>query len=151
MANEQATVATLANRRSLKPPPDLAHFIDAIFDHPDLVLVRPTETWTEAGRKQSRVVYKETKHPHAKELAAGPTCWQWLCEVSQREKANIFFGVCPRFGGEGYDLAWQIRTVRVLWCDIDNCTPAESLKRCANASLPPPSVVVLSGHGAHLY
>ena len=151
MANEQAPAATLANGRSLTPPPDLARFIDAIFDRADLVLVRPTETWAEAGRKQSRVVYKETKHLHAKELAIGPMCWQWLCEVSQREKANFFFGVCPRFGGEGYDLAWQIRTVRVLWCDIDNCTPGEALKRCADAGLPPPSVVVLSGHGVHLY
>ena len=70
----------------------------------------------------------------------------------QTERLNLFFGVCPRLGGKGrFDLAWQIRTVRALWTDIDHITVDEARERVANASLPPPSIIVNSGNGAHLY
>src|SRR5262249_31414446 len=45
----------------------------------------------------------------------------------------------------------QIRTVRVLWADLDHCMPDEALERCRSASLPEPSIVVRSGAGVHLY
>jgi hypothetical protein len=78
--------------------------------------------------------------------------WEWLLQRSEREKANLFFGICPRFGkNEQYDLAWQIRVVRVLWADLDHCTVEEALQRCDKAGLPRPSVIVRSGHGVHLY
>ena len=71
---------------------------------------------------------------------------------SEETLANVFFGVCPRSGGDGrFDLAWQIRTVRALWSDIDHVTVEESQARVANAGLPQPSIIVKSGNGVHLY
>jgi hypothetical protein len=68
------------------------------------------------------------------------------------EHANAFFGVCPRVGDDGrYDLAWQIRTVRCLWSDIDHIDVNEALDRCSKKKLPAPSIAVNSGNGAHLY
>ncbi len=126
-------------------------FLAAVFQPADLVLVRPIETWTEAGKKSSRVIYRSAQCYKARELMA-PKTFARVLEVGAQEQANLFFGVCPRQGGNGqYDLAWQIRTVRVLWADIDHCTVEEALKRCEAAGLPPPSVVVRSGHGVHLY
>jgi hypothetical protein len=64
----------------------------------------------------------------------------------------LFFGVCPRAGGKGrFDLAWQIRTVRCLWTDMDYITVADAQERISKAGLPHPSIVVNSGHGAHCY
>ena len=71
---------------------------------------------------------------------------------SQKELTNQFFGVCPRVADQGcFDLAWQIRMVRCLWADIDNCDVAVALERVASAALPHPTAVVNSGNGVHLY
>ncbi len=45
----------------------------------------------------------------------------------------------------------QIRIVRCLWADIDNCDVAVALERVASVSLPYPTAVVNSGNGVHLY
>lgn len=75
-----------------------------------------------------------------------------ILERSEETRANIYFGVCPRFGGGGkFDLAWQIRTVRTLWTDIDHCTVDEAQERLRDSELPAPSVIVNSGNGVHLY
>src|SRR2546421_299405 len=94
-------------------PDDLRRFLGALFEPADCVLVRPIETWTEGGRKRSRVVYKEIRHRRPPDLLH-PHLWKKTLRVAADERANLFFGVCPRFkGGEQYDLAWQVRTVRV--------------------------------------
>jgi len=65
---------------------------------------------------------------------------------------NLFFGVRPRLGADGrFDLAWQIRTVRTLWTDIDHVTVDEAIDRVAEAGLSEPSIIVNSGNGVHLY
>lgn len=126
-------------------------FLQTIFAPSDLVLFRPIESWTENGKKRSRVVPRSTEYRRAE-----PQGLQHAID-SQRllaagERANLFFGVCPRFGEDGhFDLAWQIRVVRCLWSDMDGVTVEEALARCQKAVLPSPSVVVNSGHGAHLY
>jgi hypothetical protein len=122
-----------------------------MFDPHDYVLVRPTETWVEGNRKRSLVLYKSTRWQRASFLAtAGP--WQSLLNIAQANCANLLFGVCPRLGPKGqFDLSWQIRTVRVLWADLDHCTVEDALKRCQDAGLPRPSIVVRSGNGVHLY
>jgi hypothetical protein len=57
-----------------------------------------------------------------------------------------------RLGRNGrFDMAWQIRTVRVLWTDIDHITVDEARERVAKAGVPPPSISVNSGNGVHLY
>jgi hypothetical protein len=68
------------------------------------------------------------------------------------EHTNLFFGVCPRVGDRGrFDLAWQIRTVRCLWADIDACTVDDAIARCRHKEVPEPTAIVNSGHGVHLY
>jgi hypothetical protein len=137
-------------------------FLQAIFVPGDYTLVRPIETWTEAGRKKSVVDYKgiqyllvggkdQTGHWQPQPQRLGNAV-KHHNERAEHTKANIFFGVCPRFGTGGqYDLAWQIRVVRVLWTDIDDCTVDEARERIAKAGMPPPSIIVNSGHGVHLY
>jgi transcriptional regulator with XRE-family HTH domain len=77
---------------------------------------------------------------------------QSLLTISENHRANLFYGVCPRFGPNGqFDLSWQIRTFRVLWADLDHCMVENALKRGQDAGLPRPSIVVSSGNGIHLY
>lgn len=126
-------------------------FLLAVFDPDDCVLFRPIETWTEDGKKQSRVIYKQVLYRTANPVLMLVTTEQ-LTKVSDAEKANAFFGCCPRLGNKGrFDLAWQIRKVNCLWADIDHATVADVLKRCQEAGLPEPSIIVNSGNGVHLY
>ena len=98
--------------------PEPIRFLATLFDERDQVLFRPMETWAEGGRKQSRVIYKSVSYPPAiPTLLHAAT--EKLTHAARTERANIFFGVCPRFGDEGqYDLAWQIRKIVCLWADI---------------------------------
>ena len=116
----------------------------------DNVLVRPIESYNDGGRKQSRTVFKETRHVKVADFSAER--FTALLDVAEQERANLFYGVCPRFGDGGrFDLAWQIRVAHCLWADLDNCSVAEALDRCQEAGLPQPSAVVSSGNGVHLY
>jgi hypothetical protein len=132
--------------------PTAIDFLQAVFAPGDRVMFRPIEAWTENGKK-SRVDYKGVQHVtvngDAKTL---DLAIRYQNTRSEQTKANVFYGVCPRFGGDGhYELAWQIRTVRVLWADVDHCTVDETRERCRAAGLPEPSIIVASGNGAHLY
>ena len=139
-------------------------FLTTLFQPGDTILFRPIETWNENNKKQSRVDY----HGIVYHSLGGRVGEEWvefpaltaaavrrIQERSASEKTNTFFGVCPRFrhGSDqaSYDLAWQIRTVRCLWSDVDDCDVPAALERCTKAGLPEPSLVVASGHGAHLY
>ena len=140
-------------------------FLQSLFEPPDCVCYRPIETWNEAGRKRSRVDYKGVCYRRGgMKDKNGQWCWTpsgppvsldtRLAAIKARCRTRadqVFFGVCPRFGGKQYDFAWQIRIVRVLWADVDHITVDEALQRCGAAGLPQPSVVVNSGHGVHLY
>jgi hypothetical protein len=126
-------------------------FLQAIFDEKDTILFRPIETWIEDARKQSRVLYKHTLY-----RAANPNLLRLtqknLHQLSAAENANIFFGVCPRFGHKGrFDLAWQIRKVRALWTDIDHVSVGDAGALITKSGLPQPSIIVNSGNGVHIY
>ena len=128
-------------------------FLSAIFAAGDYALFRPIETWTENGQKKSRVDYKGVVYASvngdAKTLDYAIRHQNTRAETT---KANVFYGVCPRFGIAGqYDQAWQIRVIRTLWTDVDHCTVDEARERCTAAQLPEPSIIVGSGNGAHLY
>jgi hypothetical protein len=126
-------------------------FLDAVFDKHDYVMLRPTETWTEGSRKRAQVIYGYPRWQRRCMLST-EGAWKSLLDASEKYRANLFFGVAPRFGGKGqFDSSWQIRTIRALWADVDHCKPEEALKRCDAAKLPHPSIVVSSGHGGHLY
>lgn len=148
--------------RTSKASGDAAQFLEALFEPGDTMLIRPIETWTEDNRKRSAVDYKGIHYQlvglrgQAGQSQRFP---QRLTNAIARQneraaetRCNIFYGVCPRFGiGGQYDQAWQIRTARVLWTDVDLCTVDEALERCKAAALPEPSIVVASGNGVHLY
>ncbi|MFZ1936147.1 MAG: hypothetical protein WCB27_13115 [Thermoguttaceae bacterium] len=137
-------------------------FLQALFAPGDRILFRPIETWTENGQKKSQVDYKGIEYvlvggkdqtgkwqPDSQRLA---NAIKRQSKLSEQTKCNIFFGVCPRFGTRGkYDLAWQIRVVRVLWTDIDHVAVDEVRERIAEAGVPLPSIIVNSGNGVHLY
>lgn len=125
-------------------------FLSVLHEPDDLIEFRPIETWIEAERKRSRVLYKHRAWHRRKHLT--PALLEGWLDAIGHEHGNAFFGVCPRFGAQGeYDQAWQIRTARVLWADVDHCTVEETLERVAKAGLPKPTIVISSGNGAHLY
>jgi hypothetical protein len=133
------------------PPDDFVRFVNALFEPDDLIVVRPVESWVQDGKKKSRVVGDKVLYVTAKDFAAfAPSARKWLDEVGETERANIYFGVCPRHGEDAYNLASQIRTVRELWTDTDNCSVEEARRRCAEKKVPPPRVVN-SGSGCHLH
>ena len=126
-------------------------FVTKLFDDKDTFVIRPIETWVEGDRKRSRVDYKGIRYCIP---AVFVTTFEGTAKRSATERTNTFFGVCPRVGGkkhETFDLAWQIRTVRCLWSDVDHAKPDEVVERCKAAGLPTPSIVVSSGNGSHLY
>ncbi|MCU0710031.1 MAG: hypothetical protein MUF23_17250, partial [Pirellula sp.] len=122
-----------------------------MFDPSDLILFRPVETWTEGGRKRSRVDFGNVCYRPAKVATLEQTLNR-LETSSETERTNLFFGVCPRLGNRGrFDLAWQIRVVRCLWADLDGCNVDQAIERCTSQSIPTPTAIVHSGHGVHLY
>lgn len=146
---------------------ETSRFLTTIFKPKDHVLFRPIETWTDGNRRQSRIIsqgicYEQFfvrdeanrwsfAHDRAK------TVFSRILNLAAQTRANVFFGVCPRFRGVPsrnspcFDLAWQIRTVRVLWADLDNCTADDARRRCQKNGLPELSIIVNSGHGVHVY
>jgi hypothetical protein len=128
-------------------PESTRRFLAALFESDDVVLVRPVEGWVEGGRKRSRVVYRAVRYPTAKELGDDFRAWAEFLGRLQAEHANGYFGVWSRH----FDLAWQVRTVRVLWADLDHCTAEEAARRCTAAQLPRPTATVSIWHGVHLY
>lgn len=132
------------------PAQIIIDFLSVLHEPDDRIEFRPIETWYEAGKKRSRVLYKQRAWHQRKHLT--PELVQNWLDAIGKEHGCAFFGVCPRFGPNGeYDQAWQIRTVRVLWADIDNCTVEEVLDRITKAGLPEPTIVVSSGNGVHVY
>ena len=126
-------------------------FLTTLYEPSDLILFRPVETWTESGRKRSRVDFGNVCYRPAKLTNLEQTLSR-LHGSSETERTNLFYGVCPRIGDKGrFDLAWQIRTVRCLWADLDNCSVEQAIERCLSQSIPKPTAVVNSGNGVHLY
>jgi len=129
---------------------EATEFLSALFAPDDLFLHRPIEAWIEDGKKQNRVDYKGIRYMRLNGCA-GVILYaaNKRCEAKQ---TNFFFGVCPRVGPGGrFDQAWQIRTIRCLWADVDACIVEEARQRCLGAGLPEPSIIVASGNGAHIY
>ncbi|MFN8705097.1 MAG: hypothetical protein ACK50J_00325, partial [Planctomyces sp.] len=125
-------------------------YLSTLLDPSDHVTLRPIETWTDGGKKKSRVLFNHilTIPAHA---AIGGVLARKATEIAS-EHANPFVGVCPRQSGAGtFELAWQIQTVRCLWADIDNCTVEDALQRIRDAGLPEPTMIVSTGNGVHIY
>lgn len=124
---------------------DARRYLEALFEPDDLVEVRFIETWTEGDRKRSAFVSRHT-YP----AGVWPGAVHEVVECSRRTRANVFVGVCPR-PAKGRGRTRDIAVVRSLWLDLDHCRPDAALVRVGEAGLPPPSLVVDSGNGTHLY
>lgn len=122
---------------------------DLIFNGDDWVTVRPIESWTSGGKKRSRVDYQNVHTLRLDDI--WPLLPVLAADASERHSC-IFYGVCPRFGGNGqYEEKWAIRTVRTLWSDIDDLRPAGVAERCTSSGVPLPTCVIDSGRGVHPY
>jgi len=158
-----APAATSENLAMLPPSEQMRLFFTTLFEPSDLILFRPIETWTDSdGRKRSNVLYKSVRHrrlgvcDNDRNWSWQPNLWESLArssiQLGEKSHANIFFGVCPRFGSDGkYDKAWQIRNVRCVWADLDGVSVEEAVKRCHKNQVPMPTVVVSTGNGVHFY
>ena len=110
--------------------------ISALFTESDTMLFRPIETWVEDGRKRSRVGHKQIFYGKGAPNLLRTTISQ-LLGPAERDRFNLFFGVCPRIGDNGrFDLAWQIRTARALWTDVDHVTVDEPVDASAKTACP---------------
>ncbi len=144
-----------SNSLAHMPVNDAARFLRALFGPDDLVCFRPIEIWVEEldgqRRKRSRVDYKGCTYASVGQPDVAERVIAVQCARSESEQTNVFFGVAPRFGARKFDEAWQIRRLTALWSDVDNATPEDVIERIAKAGLPPASIVVASGNGAHVY
>lgn len=147
----------------LSPADQFGLFLRTLFDPEDRIERRMIEGWTDPAdhtadppkppRKRSRYLRRrDTGLLHVFQRDQFIRQYDRLITIAAREHGNNYFGVCPR---EGYGLGWgyacMIRTVRCLWADLDGCGPAEALERIKVAPLPPPTMLVNSGNGVHVY
>jgi hypothetical protein len=124
----------------------LEEFLSALFLPDELVEIRFIESWVSRGRKKSRVA-RSAQWLRRDELISQ---YDEIADFAWRERANIYFGVCPRSQkGDSHDQA--IVTVRCVWCDIDDVTVDQADARFDEADIPMPSIVVNSGSGIHAY
>ncbi len=147
---EQPAAVAIENIPQVMPDSAIT-LLTTLYEPTDLILFRPLETWTESGRKRSRVDNRNVCYRPARQSTLRQTM-QRLRASSETERTNLFYGVCPRVGGKGrFDQAWQIRKVNCLWADIDHCIAEQAIERCKSQSMPHPTAVVNSGSGVHLY
>ena len=124
----------------------LEQFLTALFRPNELIEFRFIESWVSRGKKKSRVVRAaEWLHPH--DFLSQHTR---LTVFARQSRANIYFGVCPRAReGDAHDEL--IKTIRCVWCDVDQVSAKEAEGRWKDAGIPRPSIVVSSGSGIHGY
>ena len=71
--------------------------------------------------------------------------------IAENEKgANMYAGVLPRTK-DGGGKSEHVETGHTLWVDMDHCEPADARNIIADFGLPEPSMIVSSGHGAHVF
>ena len=120
----------------------LEQFLSTLFLPGELIEIRLIESWVSRGKKKSRVV----RTAQWLQRDAIVSQYRKMTGFVRRERANVYFGVCPRpRSGDAQDD--RIRSVRCLWCDIDNVTPKEAFDRWSRGAVPSPSIVVSSGSG----
>ena len=124
----------------------LEQFLSMLFLPDELIEIRFIESWVSRGKKRSRVVRPARwlrRHDFVSHHGE-------MTDLAQHERANIYFGVCPRpKRGDAQDDC--IKSVRCIWCDIDHVTAQEAEQRWTDAGVPSPSILVRSGSGIHGY
>jgi hypothetical protein len=136
-------------------------FFQFLFDPQDTIEFRPLrDTRAAGGKRATQILWKYRFYCIPGQYVSD----QWIYVDDQLERpistqiamsaenhANLYFGVCPRFGSKWFNKAWQTRKVNCLWADLDNTSPQDAINRVLEAKLPHPSAIVNSGHGVHLY
>jgi len=125
-----------------QPTRELAQFLAALFEPSDLIELRLIESWSAGNKRQSRFIQRLWRRP-AEIVAA----YQEL-RFQNESGANVYFGVNPRLDRSGTKAA--VSCCRCVWADFDRVT-VEEVERRWQGLLPPPSVLVDSGHGVHAY
>ena len=124
----------------------LEQFLSALFLPDELIEIRFIESWVSRDKRKSRVVCPARwlrRHEFVSQHGE-------ITELAQHERANVYFGVCPRpKNGDAQDD--RVKTIRCIWCDIDHVTANEACERWIDAGVPVPSIVVRSGSGSHGY
>ena len=119
----------------------MAGFLEALFARDDLVEIRALNRTGE-------------EKPPVRRWWIPPDRYQRLDGTLQRlnrDGCHVFFGVNPRsYRASGED---AVRTVRAFHVDLDapSRVPGSAGKNPTEETVPPPTVVVDSGHGRHLY
>ena len=109
-------------------------FINAVFGPDDVVLLRPIEVWVEADKKRSRTIYDSTGHHRAaaiQKLFVGS-----LNRMAAKERANLFFGVCPRPGRGGCCRCWPGWGSSASWSATGPTPPTVSWPATCSGSSP---------------
>ncbi len=122
-------------------------YFDTLFEPDDLIELRLVSTWERDGKKRSSV--KSACFDRAKNFTTEAVRdVADLCGDPLRP-LHVFCGVCPRAGAKGKSA--DIPLARSLWNDLDGIGPAEAVAIVGEQEMPPPTLVVDSGHGTHLY
>jgi len=113
----------------------LQEYASIVWEPEDLVEIRPLQpwqgqrVWTKAGDLGDHVQRMQAENERG---------------------ADLFAGVLPRTkdgGGTADDVAGG----HVIWADFDHCEPEEAAELTGKLGVPMPSMVVATGHGAHLF
>lgn len=128
--------------QSLDPERQLAVFVDALFEPGDLVEIRGIATPLLDSKKPGRLAIRRWERADSiLKLASELHC-------ANDDGINVYFGVNPRAKPAGTkDAVFQCRTV---WADLDRISLADADSRWRD-HLPPPTLVITSGHGIHFY
>ena len=97
----------------------LEQFLSALFLREELIELRFIESWLSQSKKRSRVVRSaEWLRPDEVIARHGD-----LAAFARRERANIYFGVCPRAKvGSADDQSIQTRTLDApVACSFSRC------------------------------
>lgn len=123
------------------PKAAFCDYVHTLFEPSDVLEVRAIETWQGKQKKQSRLVDRAWLSPE--KLVAS---YDYFAELNRTQLANIYIGVHPRTAR----FTDRVETIRCVWADIDGELPEVIVPRLPPV-LPPPSMVVASGTGTHLY
>jgi hypothetical protein len=117
----------------------VARYVAAIYEPEDIVAVRAIDSSMPTGRQSIPSWHYASELPELRGLAKHNSAGR-----------NIYVGVAARTGkGESGNKSFA--RCRVLLADFDGMNVDDARARIPAAGLPPPTMLVSSGHGAHAY
>lgn len=119
---------------------DIARFAGAIYDGEDIVELRVLRGKGESAQEWCRAA--DLANP-----ASGIRLW---IARHVAEKWNIYIGANPRIRMGGAS-AEDVALARCFFVDFDGVGPEEAGELIRKAGLPPPTLLIASGGGAHAY